>query len=82
MSLNFGPMSRVEKLMKSLQKHLFMSPENNNHFLEQSRRMLQDIYINNIGTLLENQSNDPQKNQLAQDSNQNNMETTVASLAI
>jgi hypothetical protein len=59
-----------------------MSPENNNHFLEQSRRMLQDIYINNIGTLLENQSNDPQKNQLAQDSNQNNMETTVASLAI
>jgi hypothetical protein len=80
MSLNFGSMTRVEKLMSSLQKHLFMNPENNQRFLEQSRRMIQDVYINNNGTLFE--SNNAQKDQLTQDSNQNNMENTVASLAI
>lgn len=78
MTLNFGPMTRVEKLMKSLQNHIFMTPENNTHFLEQSRRMLEDVYLRNSDALLENQDSNTQ----AQDSNQSNMDNTIASLAI
>lgn len=41
MNLLYGDITRLEKLMRSLKNHLFMSPENNEKFLLDLKEMIQ-----------------------------------------
>ncbi|KAG2228954.1 hypothetical protein INT48_008022 [Thamnidium elegans] len=69
MNLRYGDITRLEKLMRSLKNHLFMSPENNEKFLLDLKEMIQKNFHGN-GTLL------------SQEEIPKQMDTIIRSLAI
>lgn len=45
MTLSFGNMSRLDKLLSSLRVHLYMDPESCERFLENVKNMVQEHFI-------------------------------------
>lgn len=69
MNLRYGDITRLDKLMRSLKNHLFMSPENNEKFLSDLKQMIEK----NFGI---------ESDLITQESPQKQMDRLVHSLAI
>ncbi|KAI8389413.1 hypothetical protein BD560DRAFT_381551 [Blakeslea trispora] len=49
---NYGTMTRLEKLLRSLKSHIFMSAEDNANFLIEVNKLIQTLYLNEQQTVL------------------------------
>lgn len=83
MKLQYGQVSRLEKLMRSLKNHLFMDPEeNNDKFLSYLRgMMIEKSFVDGEATKEEKRKNEKMM-QTQESSQQMHMDHIVNSLSI
>lgn len=83
MKLQYGQVSRLEKLMRSLKNHLFMDPEeNNDKFLSDLRgMMIEKSFVDGEATKEEKRKNEKMM-QTQESSQQMHMDHIVNSLSI
>jgi hypothetical protein len=83
MDLQYGEVSRLDKLMLSLKNHLFMGPENNEKFLSDVRFMIEKDYSNHTDDKKQQgEYSNTEHTKLTQESKQRQMDNIVNSLAI